>query len=267
VLATTSMLALTGAHSETLSFGIGGASCAHWKEDNRTDCNTLASDNERDISVLKPAVTITGTPLSISSREDFTVGTQVSTWGFPGGYFGVSPMLSVGYLSGIDGIRTASGTVIRQWVVNAAFNSGNSGGPLLHIETGEVIGVVSSKLAPINQSGYFDRPWDTKFRVHLQCDAPKRNHDYFHGGAINRQSPQWTATSGTVSYRKGGAYRRSPQLPDQSEDRPLVFLFFAGGFFPAFISTCGFGFIQESEPHIQTYADREFVIEGIIVRG
>jgi hypothetical protein len=37
VLATTSMLALTGAHSETLSFGIGGASCAHWKEDNRTD--------------------------------------------------------------------------------------------------------------------------------------------------------------------------------------------------------------------------------------
>jgi S1-C subfamily serine protease len=114
-------------------------------------CNTLASDNERDISVLKPAVTITGTPLSISSREDFTVGTQVSTWGFPGGYFGVSPMLSVGYLSGIDGIRTASGTVIRQWVVNAAFNSGNSGGPLLHIETGEVIGVVSSKLAPITQ--------------------------------------------------------------------------------------------------------------------
>lgn len=34
--------------------------------------------------------------------------------------------------------------------MNAAFNSGNSGGPLLHIETGEVIGVVSSKLAPIS---------------------------------------------------------------------------------------------------------------------
>jgi S1-C subfamily serine protease len=35
--------------------------------------------------------------------------------------------------------------------VNAAFNSGNSGGPLLLIETGEVIGVVSSKLAPISR--------------------------------------------------------------------------------------------------------------------
>ena len=33
--------------------------------------------------------------------------------------------------------------------VNAAFNSGNSGGPLVDIDTGSVIGIVSSKLAPI----------------------------------------------------------------------------------------------------------------------
>ena len=31
------------------------------------------------------------------------------------------------------------------------FNGGNSGGPLIHIETGVVFGVVSSKLAPISQ--------------------------------------------------------------------------------------------------------------------
>jgi S1-C subfamily serine protease len=111
----------------------------------------IASDTDHDVAVLKPSIPLKGSPLSISSRSDFTIGTQVSTWGFPGGYFGSSPMLSVGYLSGIDGLRTASGNVIRQWVVNAAFNAGNSGGPLLHIETGEVIGVVSSKLAPITQ--------------------------------------------------------------------------------------------------------------------
>jgi S1-C subfamily serine protease len=39
---------------------------------------------------------------------------------------------------------------VRKWVVNAAFNGGNSGGPLIHIETGNVMGVVSSKLAPIS---------------------------------------------------------------------------------------------------------------------
>jgi hypothetical protein len=60
-------------------------------------------------------------------------------------------MLSVGYLAGIDALKTASGKIIRQWVVNAAFNGGNSGGPLVHVETGAVFGVVSSKLAPISK--------------------------------------------------------------------------------------------------------------------
>ena len=59
-------------------------------------------------------------------------------------------MLSAGYLAAMDAHLINGNQVIR-WVVNAAFNSGNSGGPLILIETGEVIGVVSSKLAPISQ--------------------------------------------------------------------------------------------------------------------
>ena len=58
-------------------------------------------------------------------------------------------MLSVGYLSGQDVTKTESGKLVQRYVINAAFNSGNSGGPLIHIETGEVIGIVVSKLAPI----------------------------------------------------------------------------------------------------------------------
>jgi hypothetical protein len=34
-------------------------------------------------------------------------------------------------------------------LLRGAFNSGNSGGPLLKFDTGKVIGIVSSKLSPI----------------------------------------------------------------------------------------------------------------------
>ena len=98
-----------------------------------------------------PSIEVKATPLEIASTNEFKIGTQVSTWGYPGGYFGLFPMLSVGYLAGIDAFQAKSGKIIKQWVVNAAFNGGNSGGPLIHIESGKVFGVVSSKLAPISQ--------------------------------------------------------------------------------------------------------------------
>jgi hypothetical protein len=111
----------------------------------------LAMDQDHDLALVKPSVKIAAKPLSIANANDYKIGTQVSTWGFPAGYFGLAPMLSVGFLAGKDAFQPRPGTIIEQWVVNAAFNSGNSGGPLIHIETGEVFGVVSSKLAPISK--------------------------------------------------------------------------------------------------------------------
>lgn len=118
---------------------------------NLTGVTVVASDQDLDLAIVKPAAPIAAKPLEIASFDDFKIGTQVSTWGFPGGYNGLSPMLSVGYLAGIDAYKMSSGKIVRKWVVNAAFNGGNSGGPLIHIETGAVFGVVSSKLAPISQ--------------------------------------------------------------------------------------------------------------------
>ena len=116
-----------------------------------SDVSVIATDQDFDLALVKPSAPIQAKPLEIASSNDFKIGTQISTWGFPGGYNGLSPMLSVGYLAGIDAYKTTSGKIIRKWVVNAAFNGGNSGGPLIHIETGAVFGVVSSKLAPISQ--------------------------------------------------------------------------------------------------------------------
>ena len=109
-----------------------------------------ASDVDTDLALLMPRSPIITSALPIAAKAEFAVGTQVTTWGYPGGYSGSAPLLSVGYLSGLDAIRSQAGSIIRRWVVNAAFNRGNSGGPLVHLETGEVIGVVSSKLAPIS---------------------------------------------------------------------------------------------------------------------
>lgn len=110
----------------------------------------VAEDETFDLALLTPALPLRASSLPLSTRTNFSIGTKVSTWGFPGGYFGAVPLLSVGYLAGLEAVTNSSGCNVLQWVVNAAFNRGNSGGPLVLIETGEVIGVVSSKLAPIS---------------------------------------------------------------------------------------------------------------------
>ncbi len=111
--------------------------------------SNLVADDELDLALLIPAEKIDASALPISTNNDFSIGSQVSTWGFPSGYASSQPLLSSGYLSGVDATLSVTGKQIPRWVVNAAFNSGNSGGPLLELDGGTVIGVVSSKLAPI----------------------------------------------------------------------------------------------------------------------
>ena len=68
-------------------------------------------------------------------------GSEVSTWGYPFAYSGATPLLSVGHVAGYrtDGSR---GRPVKHVVVNAAFNHGNSGGPLLLAQENSVIGIV-----------------------------------------------------------------------------------------------------------------------------
>lgn len=109
----------------------------------------IKKDPHYDLAIIKPAEDIKVPTLQISTNTTVEVGSQVTTWGFPSGYNALTPLLTVGYLSGIDRLPTESGLSPWRWVVNAAFNGGNSGGPILDLEDGSVIGVVSSKLAPI----------------------------------------------------------------------------------------------------------------------
>lgn len=115
----------------------------------RFNATGVHTDTALDLALIELEKDVGVPALPLSKTASLSIGTQISTWGFPAGYMGQVPMLTVGYLSGIEEIKTQSGTTVKRWVVNAAFNSGNSGGPVLHLEDGSVIGVVSSKLAPL----------------------------------------------------------------------------------------------------------------------
>lgn len=111
---------------------------------------SVSADDVKDLAILRPTSPLSGAPLPVAKISAPRLGAQVTTWGYPGGYTGLSPLLSVGYFAGVQDFDVETPQrATRRWVVNAAFNGGNSGGPLLAVEDGQVIGVVSSKLVPL----------------------------------------------------------------------------------------------------------------------
>jgi hypothetical protein len=116
---------------------------------NEVSVSSVRSDQLLDLALLQPASSLSGTAYKIAATSSPKLGSFVVTWGYPGGYTGADPLLSAGYFAGTQEFRTPSGSTVQRWVVNAAFNGGNSGGPLISVEDAAVIGVVSSKLAPL----------------------------------------------------------------------------------------------------------------------
>lgn len=107
-------------------------------------------DPRRDLAILRPEPRQSG-GLNVRSEGDLAVGAQVCTWGYPLGYNGPAPLLTVGHLSGFidDTPDRDPQKVVKHLVINGAFNPGNSGGPLFVAGENEVIGVVVSKHAPM----------------------------------------------------------------------------------------------------------------------
>jgi S1-C subfamily serine protease len=120
--------------------------------DNKTSVSASVTkmDERLDLAIIEPTTPLPGTPLRISSLQTLSTGQQIAIWGFPVGYIGVPPMVSVGYFSGADAVKTKAGEMVGQMVVNAAVNHGDSGAPVVLVETGEVIGVADNKIVPLS---------------------------------------------------------------------------------------------------------------------
>lgn len=109
----------------------------------------LRVDAAVDLAAIRPTQQLSG-GLKLDPGKPPDVGTAVTTWGFPLGYNGPAPLLSVGYLAGFTD-RLGKPGARPHLVVNGAFNPGNSGGPLFRANSDTVIGVVVSKHAPISE--------------------------------------------------------------------------------------------------------------------
>lgn len=115
--------------------------------DNHVKISNIITDPFRDLALLIPSSVLRG-GLEMDKNKIPNVGDKVLTWGFPLGYSGPNPLLSVGYLSGFREQKKGKRSV-KRLVVNGAINPGNSGGPLFCEGNGSIIGIVVAKHAPL----------------------------------------------------------------------------------------------------------------------
>ena len=104
----------------------------------------IIKDTRRDLALLVPTDSLANGLKLTAETNPAPPGTPVTTWGYPFGYNGTSPLLSVGYVSGFREVAPddGKGKATKHVIVNGAFNHGNSGGPLLIAQDNQVIGIV-----------------------------------------------------------------------------------------------------------------------------
>lgn len=107
----------------------------------------LAYDEANDIVIAKVTQSSIK-PIRLASSLSIKLGERVFAIGSPAG---LSSTITSGIVSAVRSDTIRQGAKIIQ--TDAAINPGNSGGPLVN-ETGEVIGVVSSKLAGASNLGF-----------------------------------------------------------------------------------------------------------------
>jgi len=122
-------------------------------DDGRTfpvDINTVASDPQRDLAVLK--IDAENLPAAdIGDSAELRVGDWVVAIG---NSLGLGISATIGIISGLElSLPVSSGQTLHDLVqTDAAINPGNSGGPLVNLN-GDVIGITSAKIAAVGVEG------------------------------------------------------------------------------------------------------------------
>ena len=124
------------------------------------DDSTVAIDEVRDLALLVTDRDLAGLDVEV---EEARVGHWVSIVGYPAIHNGKEPLFTIGVVSGFNQYRMTT--------VNAATNSGNSGGPVLN-SRGLVIGTLfaSPDVGEVSSFGLV-QPIRMHCQVILECDS------------------------------------------------------------------------------------------------
>jgi serine protease Do len=99
----------------------------------------IGSDPSRDLALLRTSVPVHGYHFALENRTP-ALGEDVAALGFP---LGLPLSVSRGLVSGSDRTVPIEGIRRRKLVqTDAAVNHGNSGGPLISLDSGKVVGLV-----------------------------------------------------------------------------------------------------------------------------
>lgn len=113
------------------------------------EASYVGGDQSNDIAVLKMQAGILPAAI-IGSSDALIVGDQVAAVGNVLGE--LSHSLTVGYVSSLNRTILSEGSQMNMIQIDAAINSGNSGGPLFNMK-GEVIGINTAKYSGTSSSG------------------------------------------------------------------------------------------------------------------
>lgn len=108
----------------------------------KSSARVMDYDSDLDIASLILEKPVDAIPAKVGDSDQVELGTPVLVLGYPAGpALGKEPTITSGILSSIRPNENP------EWFqIDAAVNPGNSGGPLIRKDTGEVIGVVTAKL-------------------------------------------------------------------------------------------------------------------------
>lgn len=113
------------------------------------NATVIGYEEDNDIALIK--IDATGlTPVALGKSSDLRVGDEVAAVGNPLGE--LTNTMTVGYVSALDRYINTDGSPINMMQIDAAINSGNSGGPLFDMY-GNVVGITTAKYSGTTNSG------------------------------------------------------------------------------------------------------------------
>ncbi len=122
---------------------------------NYTLAKVNKSNEDLDIALLNAEKPDEVKPIELGINEDVKIGKPIMVMGFPlGSALGNELTLTKGIVSSVRRMQQGE---MGWYQIDAAVNSGNSGGPLIDPEMGQVLGVITSKIQGADNIG-FARP-------------------------------------------------------------------------------------------------------------